>query len=107
MFACAETGFDNIVHLHFGDAISIIRDFPADLRFDFVFVDGEKASYLDFWHVVSPRLSARSVLVFDDMIAFPEKTQSFFDFIRVADDFEQIVLPIDEGDGILLLVSGH
>ena len=100
----SETGFDDIICPYFGEALSIIADFPKSTYFDFVFVDGKKAAYLDFWHAIRPRLAKRAVIIFDDMIAFQKKTKPFSDFIASVPDFDSVLLPIDEGDGILLLV---
>jgi len=100
----SKTGFTDIVDVIFDDAINAISKFPPDLMFDFVFVDGEKKSYLDFWNVIRPRLTVHAVVVFDNMIAFPEKTKEFYDTIKSADGFDQILLPMDE-DGILLVTG--
>jgi len=98
-----EVGFAKVVEFHFGDAVEVISEFSEDLKFDFVFVDGEKASYLDFWKAIEPRLMAGAVVVFDDMMAFPEKTKSFHEFIQSADGIDQLLIPIDGDDGILLV----
>jgi len=102
-----ESGLQRYVDFTFGDAIEAIEQYPSDLKFDFVFVDGEKRKYLDFWNVIQSRLSDRAVIVFDDMIAFPGKTKSFSDFIKSVEGFDQVLLPIDEDDGILLLTKGE
>ena len=72
-----KAGFGDVVEFHFGDAIDVINGFSADLMFDFMFVDGEKKSYLDFWKTAEPRLKKGGIVVFDDMIAFPGKDQEF------------------------------
>ena len=42
-----ETGFADTVELIFGNALEVVP--TLDQPYDFVFVDGRKASYLDFW----------------------------------------------------------
>jgi predicted O-methyltransferase YrrM len=101
----AEIGLDSYVQFYFGDAIEVIKNMDSKRMFDFVFVDGEKKSYLDFWNVIQPRLTTNAVVIFDNMIAFPEKTKEFYDTIKSVSDFDQILLPIDENDGILLLIK--
>ena len=100
-----EAGLSHVVEFHFGDAVEVISRMEPDLVFDFVFVDGEKASYLDFWKAVGPRLSMAAVVIFDDMMAFPGKTASFYDFIRSAEGVGQLLIPIDGDDGILMVVK--
>jgi predicted O-methyltransferase YrrM len=99
-----QTGFQDVVDIIFDDAINAINKFSPNLMFDFVFVDGEKKSYSDFWNAIQPRLTDRAVVVFDNMIAFPDKTNKFYDTIKSVDGFSQILLPMDD-DGILLLIK--
>lgn len=98
-----EAGFSDIVDFHFGNALSVIPDFPNGTLFDFVFVDGEKRSYFDFWKVIQPFLEPCAVIIFDDVLAFPDKTQPFLQSIKSVKGFSQVLLPIDEGDGVLLM----
>ncbi len=101
----SEIGLDDYVRFYFGDAIDVIENMDSKQMFDFVFVDGEKKSYLDFWNVIQTHLTAHAVVVFDDMMAFPEKTKEFSETIKSVTGFDQILLPIDEDDGILLLIK--
>ncbi|MBU0727564.1 class I SAM-dependent methyltransferase [Patescibacteria group bacterium] len=100
-----ESGLQDYVDFTFDDAIKAVSKFPQDLMFDFVFVDGEKRKYLDFWNAIQSRLSAKAVVVFDDMIKFPEKTKSFSDAVESIEGFDKVLLPIDSDDGILLLTK--
>lgn len=100
-----KAGFSHCVEFHFGDAREVIPNWPESRRFDFIFVDGQKASYLDFWNLVKFRLNPGASLIFDDMLAFPEKTKSFSEAIKGLDGFEQVLLPIDPDDGILWMKS--
>lgn len=100
-----EVDLSQVVEFHFGDAREVIPQFSSDLYFDFVFVDGQKANYLAFWNLVRDRLSSSAVLVFDDMLAFPEKTKPFTQAIQTLEGFDQLMIPIDQGDGILLMLK--
>jgi predicted O-methyltransferase YrrM len=99
----SEAGFSDIVDLHFGDALDMIPAIKKPKKFDMVFVDGEKRSYPDFWNAIQGRLSDNAVIVFDDIIAFPDKTAKFMEKIKNVIGFDQVILPIDKNDGILLL----
>ncbi|MBU0706468.1 class I SAM-dependent methyltransferase [Patescibacteria group bacterium] len=44
----AIAGFSDTVEFYLDDALRLIPKMDRKLLFDFVFVDGEKASYLDF-----------------------------------------------------------
>lgn len=101
----ANAGFDEVVDFVFDDAIKALSKFPEDLKFDFVFVDGEKKKYLDFWNAIQSRLSTEAVVVFDDVIKFPEKTKEFMKVMEGDNDYDKTVLPLDEDDGILLVIK--
>ena len=100
-----EVGFEECVTMHFGDAREVIPTWPADRLFDLVFVDGQKASYLDFWNVVKTRLNPGAMLVFDDMLAFQHKTESFSEAVENLENFDQLLIPIDKNDGILVMLK--
>ncbi|MFH0838091.1 MAG: class I SAM-dependent methyltransferase [Patescibacteria group bacterium] len=101
----AVAGFSDTVEFYLDDALRLIPKMDRKLLFDFVFVDGEKASYPDFWKAIEGRMNSGAVVVFDDMIAFPNKTKSFYDLIQSAKGVEQLLIPIDQNDGILMVIK--
>ena len=64
--------FCDVVDFYFDNALKVIPTISDPQLFDFVFVDGEKRSYWDFWKAIQSRLAPNAVVVFDDVIAFPE-----------------------------------
>jgi len=56
----------NEIFLHRGNAKDIIPtlDFPWDL----VFIDADKASYIDYYELVLPRLSKRGCIIADNVL---------------------------------------
>lgn len=100
-----KIGLSDTVDFHFGNALEIIPTITNPDLFDFVFVDGEKRSYWDFWNAIRGRLSQNAVVVFDDVLLFPEKTEPFMEKIKDVIGFDQVVLPIDGDDGVLLLLK--
>lgn len=99
----AEVGLHKHVDFHFGDAFKVLPKIKKPAVFDFIFIDGEKRRYWDFWELVSDRLSESALVVFDDVISFPEKTDAFMKKIKAVIGFDHLVLPINQRDGILLL----
>jgi predicted O-methyltransferase YrrM len=99
----AEAGFSETVDFHFGDALDIIRTIKNPEKFDLIFIDGEKRSYLAFWDAIKNRLNHGAVVVFDDILAFPDKTAEFTEKIKNMVGFDWMILPIDGNDGVLLL----
>lgn len=101
-----ESGFSDTVETYLEDALKFVPKMDKKLKFDFVFVDGQKSSYLNFWQVIQDRLLPGAVIVFDDMMAFPEKTGPFYEFIQTAEGVNQLLIPIDKNDGILMIFKG-
>ncbi|MFC1733418.1 O-methyltransferase, partial [candidate division KSB1 bacterium] len=96
-----KSGLSDVVDFYFGNALEIIP--TLNQKFDFVFVDGEKKSYWNFWESIQDKLSPKALIVFDDVLSFPKKTEPFMKKIKDVLGFDQTVLPIDKDDGILLL----
>lgn len=99
----AKVGLSDTVDFYFGNALEVVESIASPHLFDFVFVDGEKRSYWDFWNAVKDRLNQNAVVVFDDVLSFPEKTEPFMEKIKDVLGFDLVVLPIDGDDGVLLL----
>lgn len=97
----SHAGLADVVDFYFGNALTVIP--TLDQWFDFVFVDGEKRSYWDFWEAIQGHLAPHAVVVFDDVLSFPHKTESFMQAIKNVLGFEQVILPLDMDDGILFL----
>jgi len=98
-----NAGLSEVVDFHFGNALELVPTISNPKKFDFVFVDGEKRSYWDFWNVIQNRLSDNAIIIFDDALSFPHKTDIFMKKIKNVLGFEQVVMPIDHDDGILLI----
>lgn len=99
-----KAGFESVVEFYFGKAQEVIPAMP-EIKFDLVFVDGQKADYLEFFETVKSRLNDGAVLVFDDMMAFPEKTKHFSEYLKSLEGYQQLLIPIDPDDGILLMLK--
>jgi len=98
-----ELGFDDIVSLVEGDALEVIPRLKVPATFDFVFVDGQKRQYWDFWLSIESRLSSNAIVVFDDMMAFSEKTHELQKNIEGLVDIDHVLIPVDKDDGCLLV----
>ncbi len=100
-----EVGLDSVVSFNFGDAREVIPKMDKSLMFDFVFVDGQKASYIDFWTLIQDRLNPGAVIIFDDMLKFQHKTKTLTEKLVNLKGFDQLLMPIEADDGILLMIK--
>lgn len=83
---------------------NILREPPEESeKFDFIFVDAQKAFYHEFWNLVKKHMYEKTVVVFDDVLKFPTKTAKFHEVMKTETDFEKVILPIDADDGVMLV----
>ena len=100
-----EVGLADYVNFNFGDAREVLPAMKEPANFDFVFVDGQKASYIDFWNLLEDRLNPGAVLVWDDMMKFAQKTKTLSEAVQDLPGFDQVLIPIDGDDAILLMLK--
>lgn len=98
-----DVGLLPFADFHFGDFLKIFKKVKSPQTFDFVFVNGQKRSYWNFWKAIEGRLAEKAVIVFDDVLAMPEKTDAFMHKITKVSGYDHLVLPVDYEDGILVL----
>ena len=56
------------IKLILGPAMETIHALPADMRFDFVFLDADKENYLNYYEAVLPRLKPGGLLAADNTL---------------------------------------
>jgi predicted O-methyltransferase YrrM len=88
--------------LLFGRAQTILKeDFST---YDFVFLDAQKRHYAELWELIKPRLAPKALVIVDDVLKFPEKTKDFHAKIKAETGFQNIIVPTDIDDGVMLLL---
>lgn len=96
------------IKLHIGDAIKIIP--TLHIKFDLIYIDGNKTEYPTYYHAISPLLKKGSVILTDNVLwdnkvlqdatKNDEETkaiQTFNALITQDHSLEKIILPIRDG----------
>jgi len=62
----SKSKWNKQIHLHLGNAKDIIP--TLDVEWDLVFIDADKTSYIDYYEMVVPRLSAKGIIIADNVL---------------------------------------
>lgn len=102
---------DKTIILHEGNAKEIIPTLPY--TWDLVFIDADKVSYIDYYELVLPRLSAKGFIIADNVLYHGEILEdpikgknakaihAFNNHVANDERVEQVILTIR--DGLLLI----
>ena len=97
-------GVDDIITPIQGSACEIIKNFSADIMFDFVFIDASKREYIDYFKLIKPHMTKKSMLVADNIISHASKVQNFVEEIDKDDEFQYEIVEVP--GGILVAYRG-
>ena len=90
-------GFKNKYTAYTGSALDIIKDFPKELMFDFVFFDANKREYIEYYKELKSHLLPHAVVTADNVNSHREKVQPFLDEIISDKDFQTEILDLPGG----------
>lgn len=102
----AISGLDSCIKPLFGDAHQLISGLEDS--FDFVFMDADKQGYLDYYHLVFPKLRVGGIILADNVlwkgkVLLDEKNKdteaikAFNDFVSRDKRVEAVILPLRDG----------
>ena len=83
------------IFLHFGKAERIIP--KLNKQYDFVFIDANKADYINYIKLLINKLNNKTIIVADNVISHKESLQEYLDYIKSDSAFESMTLDIDSG----------
>lgn len=80
---------------HHGKIRSVLETW--DKKLDFVLIDADKMSYLEYFQTLEKHLNKGAIVVVDNILDSLEKTQSLVDYLKENNDFSSEVLDMDNG----------
>ena len=103
----AESEFSEQIEFRLQDAREYLKN--SDEIFDLVFIDANKSAYVDYFHLVKPRLKSGSVVLFDNVLWYgkvleenpkskmTKKIKELNDIAYDDKDFDSFILPLRDG----------
>jgi len=82
----AEAGLARRVKVVAGDALRVIPLLPG--RFDFAFIDAEKADYLDYLRQLEPKLAPGAIVVADNTGIARREVAPYLDHVRASGRYD-------------------
>ena len=103
----AESEFSEQIEFRLQDAREYLKN--SDEIIDLVFIDANKSAYVDYFHLIKPRLKSGSVVLFDNVLWYgkvleenpkskmTKKIKELNEIASADEDFDGFILPLRDG----------
>lgn len=103
-----QAGVDDIIEIRQGTAIDVLRRIKKKNYFDFVFIDADKESMLEYFDLVLPMTRIGGIIAADNML-FPEHFRSdmqrYVRYVRRKPDVQSVTVPVGMGEEVTLKLA--
>jgi len=101
-----EAGVSSLIKIREGEARKILREIKEEFGenyFDFIFIDADKESYIEYFDLCLP-LVRKGGIICADNILFPERFNEmmadYLSHVRSNPNVQSVTVPIDNGEEV-------
>jgi len=103
-----KTGVNEIITPIAGDAVEVLENMKQEgqYKFDFVFMDANKAEYIQYFNAVDPMLETRGVIIADNILSHYKKTKDYVSAVTNNKNYQSQLLNFEAGMMLSTKISG-
>ena len=106
-----EAGVSSLIKIRDGEAKKVLHDIKEEFGknyFDFIFIDADKESYIEYFDLCLPLVRKGGIIGADNILLperFNEMMADYLSHVRSNPNVQSVTVPIDNGEEITIKLS--